>query len=66
LEILWLVYHNSEIDWKTGKVKIKRCPEECGKQQRPKQGKLRWQKQKEERKDNGDQEDSRTEKDLRQ
>ena len=22
LEILWLAYHNSEIDWKTGKVKI--------------------------------------------
>ena len=24
LEILWLAYHNSEIDWKTGKVKITR------------------------------------------
>jgi len=27
----WLARHNSEIDWKTGEVKMTRCPEECGK-----------------------------------
>jgi len=48
LEMLWLAHHNPEIDWRTGKVKMTRCPEECGKQWRPKQGKLGWQKQKEE------------------
>jgi len=48
LEMLWLAHHNPEIDWKTGKVKMMRCPEECGKQWRPEQGKLEWQKQKEE------------------
>ena len=26
----WLAHHNSEIDWKTGEVKITRCLEECG------------------------------------
>jgi len=31
LEILWLAHYNPEIDWKTGEVKIMRCPEECGK-----------------------------------
>ena len=45
LGILWLACHNSEIDWKTGKVKITRYPEECGRHWKPKQG---WQKQKEE------------------
>ena len=35
----WLACHNSEIDWKTGEVKMMRCPEECGKQWRPVQGK---------------------------
>ena len=45
----WLAYHNSEIDWKTREVKIMRCPEECGKQWRLKQGKLGWQKQKKRR-----------------
>jgi len=44
----WLACHNPEIDWKTGKVKMTRCPEKCGKQWRPKQEKPRWQKQKEE------------------
>ena len=44
----WLACHNPEIDWKTGEVKITRCPEEYGKQWRPTQGKLGWQKQKEE------------------
>ena len=32
LGILWLVHHNPEIDWRTGKVKMTRYPEECGKQ----------------------------------
>ena len=44
----WLERHNPEIDWKTGKVKITRCPEECGRQWRPVQGKSGWEKQKEE------------------
>ena len=48
LRMLWLAHHNSEIDWKTEKVKMIRCPKECGKQQRSKQGKPEWQKQKEE------------------
>jgi len=38
----WLVYHNTEIDWKIGEVKMTRCPEECGKQWRLKQEKLGW------------------------
>ena len=44
----WLAHYNLEIDWKTGEIKIIRCPEECGKQWRPVQGKLGWEKQKEE------------------
>jgi len=44
----WLAHHNPEIDWKTGEVKMTRCPEECGKQWRPVQGKSGWEKQKEE------------------
>jgi len=44
----WLERHNLEIDWKTGEVKMTRCPEECGKQWRPMQGKSGWEKQKEE------------------
>jgi len=44
----WLARHNPEINWRTGEVKITRCPEECGKQWRPVQGKLGWEKQKEE------------------
>jgi len=32
LKIPWLAYHNLEIDWKTGKVKIIRCLENCKKQ----------------------------------
>jgi len=35
----WLAHHNPEIDWRTEKVKMMRCPEECGKQWRSKQGK---------------------------
>ena len=36
----WLACHNPEINWRTGEVKMTRCPEECGKQWRPVQGKL--------------------------
>ena len=28
----WLARHNPEINWRTRKVKMTRCPEECGKQ----------------------------------
>ena len=48
LGMLWLVYHNLEIDWRTGEVKMTRYPEECGKQWRLVQGKSEWEKQKEE------------------
>jgi len=48
LGILWLARHNPEIDWKIREVKMTRCPEECGKQWRPVQGKSGWEKQKEE------------------
>jgi len=44
----WLAHHNPEIDWRTGEVKMTRCPEKCGKQWRPVQGKSGWEKQKEE------------------
>ena len=49
LRMLWLAHHNPKIDWKTGEVKMIRCPEEYEKQQRPKQGKPEWQKQREEK-----------------
>ena len=49
LQVPWLAHYNPKIYLKTGEVKIIRCLEECGKQWRPKQGKLRWQKQKEEK-----------------
>ena len=48
LGMLWLACHNPEINWRTGEVKMTRCPEECGKQWRPVQGKSGWEKQKEE------------------
>ena len=48
LGIPWLACHNPEIDWRTGEVKMTRCPEDCGKQWRPVQGKSGWEKQKEE------------------
>ena len=38
----WLACHNLEINWKTEEVKMTRCPEECRRQWRPKQGKLGW------------------------
>ena len=44
LGMLWLVCHNLGTDWKTGEVKMMRCLKEYGKQWRPKQGKLGWQK----------------------
>jgi len=50
LGMLWLAHHSPEIDWKIGELKMTRCPEEYGKQWRPKQGKLGWQKQKEKEK----------------
>ena len=40
LEMLWLACHNPEIDWRMGEMRMTRCPEECGKQWRPIQGKL--------------------------
>ena len=40
LGMLWLAYYNLEINWRTGEMKMTRCPEECGKQWRPVQGKL--------------------------
>ena len=39
LEMLWLAHHNPEINWRSGEVKMTRCPEECGKQWRPVQRK---------------------------
>ena len=48
LGMLWLACYNPEIDWRTGEVKMTRCLEEWGKQWRPVQGKLGWEKQKEE------------------
>jgi len=48
LGIPWLACHNPEINWRTGEVKMTRCPEECGKQWRPIQGKSGWERQKEE------------------
>ena len=50
LGMLQLAYHNPEIDWKIEEVKMTRCPEECRKQWRLVQGKLEWEKQKEEEK----------------
>jgi len=48
LGMLWLACHSPEIDWRMGEVKMTRCPEECGKQWRPVQSKLEWEKQKDE------------------
>jgi len=39
LRMLWLTCHNPKIDWRIGEMKMTRCPEECGKQWRPVQGK---------------------------
>ena len=62
LGILWLICHNPKIDWRTGKVKFMRCPEECGKQQRPKQGKSGWQKQKEKNEEKGKKQEEKKQK----
>ena len=35
----WLARYNPEINQKTGEVNMTRCPEECGRQWRPKQEK---------------------------
>ena len=44
----WLRCHNPEIDWKTGEVKMTRCPEECGKKWKTgRQMKPEWKKQEE-------------------
>jgi len=32
LGMLWLARHNPKIDWKTGEVKMTRCPEKCRRQ----------------------------------
>ena len=45
-----LAHYNAEINWRTGEVKMTRCPEKYRKQQRPKQGKLEQQNQKKEKK----------------
>jgi len=48
LGIPWLGHHNPEIDWKTGEVKMTRCPDECGKKWKmERQTKPGWKKQQE-------------------
>ena len=47
LGMLWLAHYKPEIDWRTGEVRMTRCPEECGKQWRPMQGKSGWERQRE-------------------
>jgi len=39
-EILWLAAHNSEIDWKKGKVKMMQCLSICGKRKQEEKGKV--------------------------
>ena len=47
----WLRYHNPEIDWKTGEVKMMRCSDECGKKWKTgRQTKPEWKKQEERKK----------------
>jgi len=44
----WLAYHNPEIDWKTGEVKMIRCPDKCGRKWKTgRQIKPGWKKQQE-------------------
>ena len=64
----WLTHYNPEIDWRTEEVKMTRCPEECGKQWRLKQGKSGWQKQKKEekREEEGKKQEEREEKKKRE
>ena len=48
LDMPWLRCHNPEIDWKTGEVKMTRCPDECGKKWKTgRQTKSGWKKQEE-------------------
>ena len=48
----WLRCHNPEIDWKTGEVKMTRCPDECGKKWKTgRQMKPGWKKQEEREKE---------------
>ena len=48
LGMSWLGCHNPDIDWKTGEVKMMRCPEECKKKWKTgRQTKLGWKKQEE-------------------
>ena len=49
LGIPWMAQYNPEINWKIEEITIIRCPEDCRKQWRLVQEKLRWQKQKEEK-----------------
>ena len=42
LEMLWLAYHNSEIDWKIGEVKMIRYSDEYGNEWKTKQTKPEW------------------------
>jgi len=45
LDMPWLRHHNPEIDWRTGEVKMTRCPDECGKKWKTgRQTKPGWQK----------------------
>ena len=47
----WLGYHNPEIDWKIGEIKIIRYLDECGKKWRiGKQTKSEWKKRRRKRK----------------
>ena len=44
----WLRHYNPEINWRTGEVKMMRCPDECGKKWKTgRQTKPGWQKQEE-------------------
>jgi len=48
LGMLWLRHHNPEINWRTGEVKMTRCPNECGKKWKTgRQMKPGWKKQEE-------------------
>ena len=44
LGIPWLAYHNLEVDWRTGEVKMTRYPKKCRRKWRLKQEKLGWEK----------------------
>jgi len=48
LDMPWLGRYNPEIDWKTGEVKMTRCPDECRKKWKMgRQMKPGWKKQEE-------------------